>query len=605
MPGMDVKAFVSKNPKLIRKFALGDGEDLMDLHTKVTGLFGLQEASFKMGCSMDGGDFTDLASDQDFEEAAAQCQRTGKAMRVRVEVLEGTLEQSVDAAVLEEIAQMEAAQLRSLEESRAVVAEPLAIPIAAEPASAPQPTAVPITHPAEIPSAEELRPRGLQTPPPPPPVVEDAPPVLEKVEKEEEKLPDYDESSALPPVPEKADLIPRTVNEAQYYRVIIQTAITEGLRSVLRTPGQNDGLQSAIDEIQYHRALLVSAIEERLFRRSQPAAAESSSSASSSSSAQPQSSASAEWMAKHRQSLDAFLGQVQSGATYAKESAENLADRVFSHRIFSDVIELTRVAPLFSITQATQLLAEDVRHYLVSAITTPTFRPDNQDPFDLPAEPELVGSYPRPSTLPHFTNPTASSLSSRSFPTPQQRALPKELGDGLRAVLGLVGTVVRGAGRILVEVGTRLAEDDESATAKPTEEKGKRPAEDVEPMFESARNGSDWDDDDEPLSRPRPISIVEKDPEPTSDPDTPTPAAAPTPIAPEVERDDINMVPVDSSEHDDATSDDLMVSAPRPPPTEEARLAGMMSPRTTEGAHDTQSEEDMMSAAGGDGEFVM
>ncbi|KAJ3109115.1 hypothetical protein HDU96_007325 [Phlyctochytrium bullatum] len=287
---------------------------------------------------------------------------------------------------------------------------------------------------------------------------------------EEERPPQYDEETSVPTEDVKSP-VTKTVNELQYYRLLLQTAITDGVRTIFesRDPSKPNNLDYAINEINYHRAILLSAVEDALSKRGNRAfSSTASSDAWPSDGSQGQRS---DLYERHRAAFDNLLETIRQTAASAQQSATGLKDAVMSHRI----------------TQATTLLAEDIRDYCASALHSASTTFSKHSGVAAPAQESEVPAATTSSTS-QPPQPSARSFSDHApqdvtITMPPEHTLPprverdgfgsgrgtdarrsvspaRVVENGLRLVVTAFGNLMLGAGRVLVDVGTRIARED-------------------------------------------------------------------------------------------------------------------------------------------------
>ncbi|KAI8850949.1 hypothetical protein BC829DRAFT_137365 [Chytridium lagenaria] len=255
---IEVKAALSTSPEHLRKFGVSatkeDAEALMViseggvgesygyecLRWNVGRVFG--EGEWVVFYKDDEGDWIGMSSQEEFLEGV-RCKGTG-ALRVMVE--RGKKVEAVTEVV-------------PVVETEQNTLEPVPMPTKHA-----QVTFAPLLIDTEdtLLSDSALEP-GFQHSP----VLDDAPPLPPRsMEQEslptpvysEETPPVYDESRSVPVDDEKAPVVTSTINELQYYRLIIQTAISEGVRNLFETqdPSHPNNLDYAIkrDHVRSHRS---------------------------------------------------------------------------------------------------------------------------------------------------------------------------------------------------------------------------------------------------------------------------------------------------------------------------------------------------------------
>ena len=133
-------------------------------------------------------------------------------------------------------------------------------------------------------------------------------------------------------------------------RLIIQTAVTEGIRSLFKVHDQPNNLDYAVNEILYGRTIIVSAIEDALgFNGSRSPVSKSEDDNTAPCSDKISSSWKQAWTKRHQSALDTL----RAGIRTAKSSAKSVADAVVAtgivkslHRFASDVQTSLKTTPL-------------------------------------------------------------------------------------------------------------------------------------------------------------------------------------------------------------------------------------------------------------------
>ncbi|KAJ3411899.1 hypothetical protein HDV05_001534 [Chytridiales sp. JEL 0842] len=208
------------------------------------------------------------------------------------------------------------------------------------------------------------------------------------------------------------------MNEFHCHRLIVQTAVTEGIRSLFENPTSDvNGLDYAINEILYGRTILISAIEEALGLNKRQQA---SSSSSERGEEVPQDAY--EWKERHRAAMEALKEGLKSTAHVAGNISASV---VQSLRSFAHDLQASWNANS------------------AASGASPSGSNASGPSQDLPRPPP--GAYtPHPHPNDPLLNPEAFD------------ALQNDLKKSVKFALEMVGLVTTGLTNIMVEVGHRV-----------------------------------------------------------------------------------------------------------------------------------------------------
>jgi hypothetical protein len=223
-------------------------------------------------------------------------------------------------------------------------------------------------------------------------------------------------------------------------RLIIQTALTEGIRSLFDNHDEPNGLDYAINEILYGRTILLTAIEDALGVGNEAGARHNISSSSSSSSASldtedPLPENANEWTERHRAAIDSLREGLRSTAN----AATNLSSRVVqSLRGFARDLQLSWNASSSEPMGTSSTNGEE---------TNSSQERDSEQRY-------------RFLRNPRYGNPNGTHNYGRQEPllTPETMDhIQRDLGRSVKFALEVVGLVATGLTHVLVEVGSRVA----------------------------------------------------------------------------------------------------------------------------------------------------
>ncbi|KAI9351566.1 hypothetical protein DFJ73DRAFT_831246 [Zopfochytrium polystomum] len=223
--------------------------------------------------------------------------------------------------------------------------------------------------------------------------------------------------------PEGSQLDPN-VNDSfdfDYHRVIIQTAIGEGIRSLLDVPRGHSTWEYAVNEILFGKAIIVSAVEEALRNGSSRTGPEPSHTETSSEAQQS-------WETRHRDALNSLKESIQSIASRARTIASSILASGIAKSIQDFARDIQEAWSQDSTVRSTAL---------------------SESAIGEPSEPSSAySSRPdRPSTLPSSPEIVEGSFSS-------------DLRRSLNVVFTVVGVAVLAVGTVLSEVGSIMTEGD-------------------------------------------------------------------------------------------------------------------------------------------------
>ncbi|KAJ3052542.1 hypothetical protein HK097_006073 [Rhizophlyctis rosea] len=194
------------------------------------------------------GDWITISSQEEFQEATRQCltELSGSVVRVRIEVVDIP----ASFSLTEPMDPMMSSLYASLDISNSATTPIATKPLAAKPAE-----------------KNENRSQAVERDDPPPELVREYVSAIMDGSQPEFVPPNGDSGAGedSEPVDEqkpKSD-VSVYVNEFHYYRLIIQTAINDSLRSMFDSPDTNgpDGWDNALNELQFRRVIVQSAVE--------------------------------------------------------------------------------------------------------------------------------------------------------------------------------------------------------------------------------------------------------------------------------------------------------------------------------------------------------
>ncbi|KAJ3280933.1 hypothetical protein HDU76_009046, partial [Blyttiomyces sp. JEL0837] len=439
---IEVKASLSSSPTTYRKFSVPLNKEERDalmviseggadhhahgyeaLTMAVNRLFFKNESQTQIAWLPmymdDEGDWIAMSSQEEFEEAAKNA-APGKPLKVSIRRVKS---EASPAAVVDSTV---------LEKGKQVVkddAENIPEPAAAKVVETNEVAKVPVTPPEYVPTSGE---QSHQSVPPEEAVQDDTLP------------PKYNPNPNQPPATDtKTQSVAAHlgINDFHYRRLIIQTAITAGIRSLFESPNATgpSNLDYAMNEILYGRTLLFSAIEEALKSTRQSFQSqrgnfdepEASTSGSNQSGPEPNSNEDSayarEWRRRHAAAIEALQNAVRKAAS----TAQNVADAAMTSGIADSI----------------RAFARDIQ----SSVNTLRRQASNLGS-------KVVGSSGSSSSA--SGSNSGNGASSGGSGNGHGINVPKEVGKAFKVACTVVGMVVVGVGHALNEIGNHMMKED-------------------------------------------------------------------------------------------------------------------------------------------------